>query len=539
MTAVGYMQDRSLTVDAFLDFAERWHPTVEIVSRRADGSTEMSSYAAVHAGAKRLSARLLADGIAAGDRIGTIAMNNIRHLEAWYATMGIGAVCHTINPRLFREQIVYIVNHAGDRMLLVDAAFAALAIGLLPDCPTVERLVVLPDGSDFAASADALDYDRWIAAAGTDAPAWGGFDERQPCGLCYTSGTTSDPKGVLYSHRSNYLHALTSIQPDVLDLSATDVVLPIVPMFHANGWGIPFSAPAVGAKLVLPGARLDGSSLCALIREQGVTFAAGVPTVWQGVLQELDRTGGDLGPLQRILVGGSACPPQLIRTMEDRYGVEVRHAWGMTETSPIASVATPTRAVASADDETRHRQAIKQGRPVFGLDVMLEDDSGVAVAHDGQTPGHLLIRGATVVQRYYRHDRDATNAGGWFDTDDIATIDAHGYVHITDRAKDLIKSGGEWISSIEIETIVMGHPAVACAAVVAVPDERWGERPLLLVELKPATTAAPEEFRAFLDGKVARWWMPETVRIVDRLPLGATGKIDKKMIRRDLCDLAR
>ncbi len=537
MTAAGHMQHRPLTVSAFLEFAARWHPAVEIAGRRADGSGEVSSYAVVQARAKRLSARLLASGILPGDRVGTIAMNHIRHLEAWYGIMGIGAVCHTINPRLFREQLVYIINHAGDRVLLADAGFVDLAVGLLADCPTVERLVILPDGNPVESLGAAIDYDRWLNEASEAPPEWGGFDENQPCGLCYTSGTTGDPKGVLYSHRSNYLHALMSLQHDVLNLSVTDVVLPIVPMFHANAWGLPFSAPAVGAKLVLPGARLDGASLHGLIHDHKVTFAAGVPTVWQGLLRHIDSTGGDLGTLRRVLVGGSACPASLIPAME-RHGIEVVHGWGMTETSPIASVASSTGAAVVADDETRRERVAKQGRTLIGLDVRLDDDAGVPVPHDGRTSGHLMIRGATVVQRYFRQEQDATNSEGWFDTDDIATIDDHGYIHITDRAKDLIKSGGEWISSIEIENIVMEHPAVACAAVVAIAHEQWGERPLLFVELVSGATATAEEFRTFLEGRVARWWLPDEVRLIDRIPLGATGKIDKKRIREQLRESA-
>jgi fatty-acyl-CoA synthase len=535
MAGAGLMQDVALTVNGFLEFAARWHPRTEIVGCRADGGQERTTYSDLYGRAMRLSAQLDAFGIRPGDRVATIAMNHIRHLEAWYGIMGIGAVCHTINPRLFRDRLVGIINHAGDRLLLVDASFGGLAADLLAGCPAIEQVIIMPDGAVAAGPSHALDYDEWLDGAPTHRLAWGGFAESLACGLCYTSGTTGEPKGVLYSHRSNYLHALMSLQHDVLNLSAADVVLSIVPMFHANAWGLPFSVPAVGAKFVLPGARLDGASIHALILEHGVTFAGGVPTVWQGLLQHLAATGGNLGSLRRILVGGSACPPLLIRTMEDRYGVEVVHAWGMTETSPIASVASPTAAVLAAGEAVRQVQSAKQGRALVGLDLMLHDEGGAAVPHDGETPGHLMVRGATVVRRYFRQEQDATNADGWFDTGDIATIDGDGFIHITDRAKDLIKSGGEWISSIEIENIVMGHPAVARAAAVAVPHERWGERPLLLVELLPDAKATPEDFRAFLEERIARWWMPDEIRLVEEIPLGATGKIDKKLIRATLC----
>jgi fatty-acyl-CoA synthase len=528
------MQHQELTVDRFLDFAARWHGQVELVGRRADGVRERSTYRQAFGRAKRLSAALLGAGIAPGDRVATMAMNHIGHLEAWYAISGIGAICHTVNPRLFKEQLVYILTHAGDRMLMADAGFADLVAELLPQCPAIERVVLFADGAHGGSLPSARSYEDFLASAPAADPVWGGFDERSACGLCYTSGTTGLPKGALYSHRSNYLHALMSLQHDVTNFSATDVVLPLVPMFHANAWGIPFAAPAVGASLVLPGSQLDGASIHRLIVEEGVTFCGGVPTLFQGLLQHLARSGGSVPSLKRILVGGSACPESVIRTFEDDYGVEVVHAWGMTETSPIASAASPTRFVAAQPAAIRRAQSLKQGRPIFGIDISLVDDQGAAVAHDGATPGRLLVRGATVVRGYFNEPADALDRQGWFDTGDIATIDALGYVQITDRAKDLIKSGGEWISSIEIENIAMGHPKSARAAVVAVPHERWGERPLLIVELLPGEAATAEEFLSHLEGRIARWWMPDEVRFVEHIPLGPTGKIDKKRIRAEL-----
>jgi fatty-acyl-CoA synthase len=528
------MQHQELTVDRFLSFAARWHGQVELVGRRVDGVRERSTYQEVSRRARQLSAALLDAGIAAGDRVATLAMNHISHLEAWYGISGIGAICHTVNPRLFIEQLVYILTHAGDRILLADAGFANLVAELLPQCPAIERVVLFADGTHCDALPAAQSYDEFLAAAPARQVLWGDFDERCACGLCYTSGTTGHPKGALYSHRSNYLHALMSLQHDVTNLSATDVVLPLVPMFHANAWGIPFAAPAVGASLVLPGARLDGATVHRLIVEEEVTFCGGVPTLFQGLIQHLAKHGGSLPTLKRILVGGSACPESVIRTFEDDYGVEVVHAWGMTETSPIASSAAPTRFVAAQPAAIRRAQSLKQGRPIFGVDLRLADDQSAAVVHDGATLGRLLVRGPTVVRGYFNEPADALDAQGWFDTGDIATIDALGYVHITDRAKDLIKSGGEWISSIEIENIAMDHPKCARAAVVAMAHERWGERPLLIVELLEGESATAEEFLSHLEGRIAKWWMPDEVRFVERIPLGATGKIDKKRIRAEM-----
>lgn len=532
-TLAGLMQDHALTVDRFIDFAARWHGKTPVISRTTTGATERSSYAEIAQRARLLSSALLGRGIVAGDRVATLAMNHARHVEAWYGIMGIGAVCHTVNPRLFDEQIVYIINHAGDRILLADAAFLPLIDRVLPHCPSIEQVVIFPDGSPGGIPFPAIGYEAFLHEAASPAQ-WDDIDERAACGLCYTSGTTGQPKGVLYSHRSNYLHALATLQHDFMNFSARDVVLPVVPMFHANAWGIAFSAPASGAKLVMPGARLDGASLESLIHEEGVTFAAGVPTVWQGLLQHVARSGGSLGTLKRVLIGGSACPPALLQALEDDHGVEVVHAWGMTETSPVATAASPTVATAALPAEQRRAQSLKQGRPMFDVDLCLKGEDGEIVPHDGATPGHLMVRGSTVAGAYFQHDADILDAEGWFDTGDVATIDEHGFVRITDRSKDLIKSGGEWISSIEIENMVMSHPAVANAAVVGQPHERWGERPLLIVEAREGASATSGELIAHLEGRIAKWWMPDEVRFVDRIPLGATGKIDKKRIRAEM-----
>jgi fatty-acyl-CoA synthase len=527
----GLMQQNALTVDQFLSFAAQWHRDTEVVARQVGGCSERSTYGEIASRARLLSGALLANGIQPGDRVATLAMNHIRHIEAWYGIMGIGAVCHTVNPRLFDEQIIYIINHAGDRILMADATFLPLVARILPHCPTIERILVIPDGSPETAAFATTDYDQFLVSAGDTQAPWGDFDESTACGLCYTSGTTGDPKGVLYSHRSNYLHALATLQHDFLNFSAQDVILPAVPMFHANAWGIAFSAPAAGSKLALPGARLDGASLHRLIEEEGVTFAAGVPTLWQGLLQHLEKTGGTLATVKRILIGGSACPPALMRALEDDYGVEVLHAWGMTETSPVATSNAQTRSTLSLPRETRNAQALKQGRPMFGLGLALKDEDGGILPHDGRTPGHLLIRGETVASGYFKGAASIVDKDGWFDTGDIATIDTHGFVQITDRAKDLIKSGGEWISSIEIENAMMSHPKIAVAAVVGMPHDRWGERPLLIVQLKMGESAEADEMLSHLQDKIAKWWMPDVVRFVDAIPLAATGKIDKKVIR--------
>jgi fatty-acyl-CoA synthase len=530
----GLMQNWPLTVDRLLDYAMCRHGGREVISRRADGSVTRSTYASVHARAKQLSSALLEGGIRPGDRVATLAMNSAEHVEAWYGIMGIGAVCHTLNPRLFDDQLVYIVNHAHDRWLFTDAMFAPQVARLLPRCPTIERVTFFQDGEALPPSLPAHDFYESLIANRPTTCRWGEFDEETAAGLCYTSGTTGDPKGVLYSHRSNVLHTLITLGVDTFGFGARDTVLAIVPMFHANTWGLVFSAPAVGAKLVLPGPRLDGASVHELIETEGVTFSAGVPTVWQGLLHHLDTTGGRLTSLRRALVGGAACPPMLIRRFQDDYGVEVVHAWGMTEMSPVGVVGALTPEALALDEAARFAVRAKQGRAPFGVDMKLIDESGQPVAHDGKSFGRLKVRGPAVSRAYFKRNEEILDEEGFFDTGDIATIDPLGYMQITDRAKDVIKSGGEWISSIEIENLAAGHPAVMLAAVVGKPDPQWGERPLLLVRLKAGATASAADILAFLDGKIARWWMPDEVRIVDDIPLGGTGKIDKKGLRERL-----
>ncbi len=532
---LGLMQDWPLTVDKFLEHASRWHGSREIVSRHEDGGLDRSDYATLRRDAMRMSGALLSYGIEQGDRVATLAMNSAAHLAAWYAIAGIGAVYHTLNPRLFEDQLVYIINHARDRIILADGAFAPLLERLLPRCPAVELIVFLsapPQPLSYPVAAVGL-HD--FTAGHEGAYSWGGFDEHSACGLCYTSGTTGAPKGVLYSHRSNFLHALMTIQPDVLDLHAADVILPIVPMFHANAWGLSFSAPAVGAKLVLPGPRLDGKSVLGLILEEGVTFAAGVPTVWLGLFDYLDSQGlgscaDALGPLRRVLVGGSAMPERIYRRFA-ALGVNAIHGWGMTEMSPFGSVATPTGQVAALSQSDQAPYRLKQGRPMLGVDMRLIGDDRSVRPHDGRTSGMLQVRGFAVASGYLGQDVDSLDEDGWFDTGDIATVDEHGFMQITDRAKDIIKSGGEWISSLDIENAALLHPKIANAAAIAVPHPKWLERPVLFVALKHGEEACAEELLEFLTGKMAKWWLPDAVHFIDAIPLGATGKIDKKILR--------
>ena len=533
---LGLMQDWPLTVDKILDHAARWHAGREVVTRRIeDGGIERTTYGAIHTRAKQLSHALLEAGIQPGDRVATLGWNTSRHMEAWYGIMGIGAVCHTLNPRLHPEQLAYIVNHAGDRMVFVDLTFAPLLAAILPACPKVTGVVVMTDGAHMPADGKlgpaAIAFDDWIAGRPADT-AWGGFGEETACGLCYTSGTTGNPKGVLYSHRSNFIHTLLTMQKDVMGSSVRDVVLPVVPMFHANAWGVAFSAPAAGAKLVMPGARMDGASIHELLETEGVTFSAAVPTVWLMLLQHLRATEGKISTLKKVVIGGSACPEALIRAFQDDYGVEVVHAWGMTETSPLGTTGTLTPEVEAIPYDQQIPYRLKQGRAPIGVELALKDEAGNELPRDGLAQGRLMVRGAIVAGGYFGAEGgDILDADGWFDTGDVATIDPQGFMQITDRAKDVIKSGGEWISSIDIENIAVGHPKAEMAAAIGVKHPKWDERPLLLMKLKAGETATRDEILSWMEGKVARWQLPDDVVFVDDIPLGATGKIDKKVLR--------
>ncbi|HEV2363042.1 MAG TPA: long-chain-fatty-acid--CoA ligase [Caulobacteraceae bacterium] len=529
----GLMQRWPLTVDKILDHAADWHGRREIVTRSLEGPIVRATYGEARERAKRLSNALLAFGIRPGDRVATLAWNSGRHMEAWYAIMGIGAVCHTLNPRLFPDQLCYIINHASDRIIFTDKTFLPTLLEHQEKMPSVERFIVL--GEDVGPEASGLRHatasEPLIEAHGADC-AWGGFSEETACGLCYTSGTTGNPKGVLYSHRSNFLHTLITLQADVMGLSVRDTVLAVVPMFHANAWGLTFSCPAVGAKLVMPGQKMDGASILELLETEEVTFSAAVPTVWQMLLAHLKATGERPTTLERVVIGGSAVPEAIVRAFHDDYGVEVVHAWGMTETSPLGTLCTLTPEIAALPFEEQLPVKLKQGRPPLGAELKLEDDQGRQVPRDGKTFGRLKIKGPHIAGGYFQGEGgEVLDDEGFFDTGDVATIDPAGYMQITDRAKDVIKSGGEWISSIDIENLAAGHPKALMAAVIGLPHPKWDERPLLLIKLHEGERAEPEEFRAYLEGKIARWWMPDEVLIVDDIPLGPTGKIDKKLLR--------
>jgi fatty-acyl-CoA synthase len=529
----GLMQDWPLTLDKLIDHAANWHGAREIVSRSIEGPIVRTTYAEIRQRAKRMSNALKELGVKKGDRVATLAWNTGRHLEAWYAIMGIGAVCHTLNPRLFPDQLCYIMRHAEDKVLFTDLTFLPTIIERRAEMETVKTVIVMTDEGHMASVGldGALCYERLVEDH-SDECAWGGFNENTAAGLCYTSGTTGNPKGVLYSHRTNFLHTLVTLQHDVMGLSGRDVVLPVVPMFHANAWGLAFSCPAVGCKMVMPGQKLDGASVHELLESEGVTFSAAVPTVWQMLLQHLRSTGGALSTLKRVVIGGSAVPESLVRAFRDEYGVDVTHAWGMTETSPVGTLSTPTPEVAALSEEEQLQYKLKQGRPPAGVELKLTNDAGARQPNDGTTFGKLKIKGAFIVGRYFKGEGgEILDEEGFFDTGDVATIDQLGYMQITDRAKDVIKSGGEWISSIEIENLAAGHPKALIAAVIGVAHPKWDERPLLLVKLRDGETATREEFLKFLEGKIARWWMPDDVVFVDEIPLGATGKIDKKLIR--------
>ncbi|HWM68234.1 MAG TPA: long-chain-fatty-acid--CoA ligase [Steroidobacteraceae bacterium] len=528
----GLMQHWPLTVDRILDHAARWHGAREIVTRSIDGPLVRTTYAQLHARARRLSGSLLALGVQQGDRIATLAWNTDRHMEVWYATMGLGAICHTLNPRLYVEQLTYVINHATDRILFADKSFLPIVDLILPACPTIEH-VILMSGEDEIGRAGSAKLRAYEAVLQGHAPAiWGGFDEQLAAGLCYTSGTTGEPKGVLYSHRSNFIHTFLTLQKDVMALSGCDTVLPIVPMFHANAWGLIFAAPAVGAKVVMPGARLGGDAIYELLETEGVTFSAAVPTVWQSLLDYLIATQAKLTTLKRVVIGGAACPEHLIRTFHERFGVEVMHGWGMTEMSPLGSVSVPDAEIARLPFEQQITWRVKQGRPSLGVDMRLVDDMNCTVEHDGATFGRLMVSGPSVARSYFgAAEHRILDERGYFDTGDVATIDARGFMQITDRSKDVIKSGGEWISSIAIENIAVTLPKIALAAVIGIPHPKWGERPLLLLQLKPGETTTKQEVLALLQDRIAKWWLPDEVLFVERIPLGPTGKIDKKILR--------
>ena len=530
---LGLMQDWPLLLHRIIDHAATNHAERQVVTRSIEGPIHTTTYAAIRARALRLAKRLDKDGIKLGDRVATLAWNTARHLEAWYGILGIGAIYHTVNPRLFADQIVWIINHAEDRMLMTDLTFVPLLEKLADKLPTIERYVVLTDAAHMPVTSlkNAVPYEQWIAEVDGDF-AWKSFDENTAAGMCYTSGTTGNPKGVVYSHRSNVLHAMTSSGADVLGIASRDVIMPVVPLFHANGWSLAFASPMAGASMVMPGMKLDGPSVYELLNEFKVTCTAAVPTVWLALLQHLDANDGKLPHLKRVVIGGSACPRAVTKAFQDIYGVEVIHAWGMTEMSPLGTTCTLLPEYAALEGDARLDIQQKQGHPPFTVEMKITDDAGRTLAWDGKTFGRLKVRGPAVAKSYFKGDGgDLLDEEGFFDTGDVSTMDRFGYMQITDRAKDVIKSGGEWISSIELENLAVGHPAVAEAAVIGIAHPKWDERPLLVIVLKKGQTANKEQIITFMQGKVAKWWIPDDVIFVDEIPHTATGKIQKTTLR--------
>jgi len=520
----GEMQPYALTLDKFLEHAAKWHPRVEVVTAREGGRVDRVSYADLERRARRVSLVLEGFGVRRGDCVATLAWNTQAHLEVWYAIMGIGAVCHTLNPRLLADQLASMVVRSDTRVLIASAELQPLARQIAAAAPSIERLVFIDAAeiaTDLHASPMILALEPLVAHA-RGGVVWGEFDENAPCGLCFTSGTTGAPKGVTYTHRSSYLHTLRLLQVDHMAISARDCVLAVVPMCHANAWGLPFAAPAAGAKLVLPGRHADGASLAALINSELVTVAVGVATVWLNLVEHLEARGGELPSLERIIVGGAPLPPALMERIEQRLGVVVQTSWGMTELSPSGTVA-PLGDVS--------RAAHFSGRPPVGVDLLLTDADGHALPEQRGVEGHLRVRGASVIERYFGEERNATDANGWFATGDLARIDASGNLIITGRAKDLIKSGGEWINPAEIETLISVNPAVSLAAVIGRAHLKWGERPILLVQMRDSDEVSDEALLAPLRGKVAPWWIPDEVIRVTRMHLSPTGKIDKIRLR--------
>jgi acyl-CoA synthetase (AMP-forming)/AMP-acid ligase II len=519
---LGAMQDWSMRVTRLIDHAEREHGDGEVVTAWADGRTTRTNWRAVHRDARRMAQALERLGIRRGDRVATLAMNHGHHLVAWYGTTGMGGILHTINPRLFDDQLEYIANHAEDRVLLYDRVFKPIVERMKPRWKTIEHFIC------FDPEPGQAGFGEWIDAEDGDY-AWAEGDEREPIGLCYTSGTTGNPKGVLYEHRSTMLHTFAQIGPDIMGLSQEAVVLPIVPMFHANAWGVPWAAPATGAKLVLS-ADYRPDRMCQLFREEKVSHSAGVPTVWLTLIDHIERTGEELGNLRKVTIGGSAAPRAMIRWLRER-GVDVTHAWGMTETSPIGTCgARPTR-WDDLDDDEQVDHIARQGRAPFGVELRVVDDDGNIQPRDGKSSGRLQCRGPWVIKRYFKAEQDATDDEQWFDTGDVACIHPDGTMQITDRAKDVIKSGGEWISSIELENTAIALEGVAEAAAIGIPHPLWDERPLLCVVRANGSNVTSDEILSHLRRHVVSWWLPNAIEFVEDLPHTATGKLSKLLLR--------
>ncbi|TRZ65471.1 MAG: fatty-acid--CoA ligase [Rhodocyclaceae bacterium] len=532
------MMNTSLMISSLIRHADNYHGDTEIVSRLPEGGIHRYTYRDAHRRSRQLANLLKALGVKTGDRIGTLAWNTHRHFEIYFGVSGIGAICHTINPRLFPEQITYIVNHAEDDYIFFDITFIKLIEALVPHCPKVKGWVAMC-GRDHLPKTEIvpnlLAYDDLVNSHSDD-HGWQEFDENTASSLCYTSGTTGNPKGVLYSHRSTLLHAYAAALPDGLNLSARDSVLPVVPMFHVNAWGLPYSVAMTGAKFVMPGAQLDGASLYELFEQEKVSISAGVPTIWLGLLQHLQTNKLRLSSVKRLVIGGSAAPPAMIRAFDEHYGITVLHAWGMTEMSPLGTANTFKLKHLGLSAEEKDRIRVKQGRPLYGVEMKIVDGEGKLLPHDGKAFGDLLVRGPWITSDYFKNEGGTPLVDGWFPTGDVATIDEDGYMQITDRSKDVIKSGGEWISSIDIENLAVAHPAVMEAAVIGIVHPKWDERPLLLVIKKQGMTVTREEMLEFMTGKIAKWWMPDDVVFVDSLPHTATGKLLKTKLREEFRD---
>ena len=534
---LGLMMDMPLLISDLIRHADRHHGNTEIVSKTVEGSMHRYTYRDAHKRARQLAKALQALGAKMNDRIGTLAWNGYRHFEIYYAVAGIGSIIHTINPRLFPDQITYIANHAEDSYIFFDITFAPLIEKLAPALKSVKGFVAMTDRAHMPKEKipNLLCYEELLAAQ-DDRLEWPSFDERSAACLCYTSGTTGNPKGALYSHRSTMLHAYAAALPDALNLSARDTILPVVPMFHVNAWGLPYSCALMGARLVFPGQHLDGKSLHELFESERVTMSAGVPTVWLGLLNYMKANNLRFSTMKSTVIGGSACPPAMLRTFQGEYGVQVLHAWGMTEMSPLGTVCTFKEKHLHASPEERLALQNKQGRAIFGVDLRIVDENGKELPHDGKAFGDLQVRGPWIISSYFKGEGGDPLKDGWFPTGDVVTIDPDGYIQITDRSKDVIKSGGEWISSIDLENIAVAHPAIQEAAVIGVRHPKWDERPVVIAVKKQGQEVSKEELLKFYEGKIAKWWMPDDVLFVADLPHTATGKLSKLQLRQKFSD---
>jgi acyl-CoA synthetase (AMP-forming)/AMP-acid ligase II len=537
-TMLGLMQSQPLLISSLIDFAERHHGDAEIVSRRVEGDIHRYTWRDVAQRSRQVAGALDALKLQFSDRVATLAWNGYRHLELYFGVSGSGRVLHTLNPRLHPDLVAWIANHAEDQVLFFDLSFMPLVQAFHAKCTTIKHYIALCDADKLPADSgipNLSSYEAWIAPHSSDY-IWPSFDENSASSMCYTSGTTGNPKAALYSHRSTILHAYAAALPDVMCLSARDSVLPVVPMFHVNAWGIPYSAALTGAKLVFPGPGLDGKSVYELIEKEKVTYAAGVPTVWQMMLGHMKPAGLKFSTLKRTVIGGSACPPAMIHAFQEDYGVEVLHAWGMTEMSPLGTLCTLKNKHLDMSKDEQMKIRLKQGRAIYGVDMKIVDPEGKELAWDGKAFGDLHVRGPWIVAEYFKGEGGDPLIDGWFPTGDVATIDPDGYMQITDRSKDVIKSGGEWISSIDIENIAVAHPAVAMAACIGVRHPKWDERPIIAVVKKPGAEVTREELIKFYEGKTAKWQIPDDVVFVDAIPLGATGKMLKTRLREQLKD---